>query len=87
MKERHWFRPKRYGWGFVPVTLEGWIATFVLILVILLSGWINGILEEGTTTNGGIRFLLDILVFASIATFFFEKKMKEPLQWRWGKKR
>lgn len=29
--ERPWFGPRRFGWGWEPVTWEGWVATAVLI--------------------------------------------------------
>ncbi len=39
-KERHsvrpgyWFRPKRFGLGAVPVTWQGWAATFAFVAVL-----------------------------------------------------
>ena len=87
-KMKYWFKPKWYGYGFYPVTWEGWLATFTFIAIIFLSGLINNIFSEtGATTEEGIRFVLDVLIFSGLATLFFEKKMKEPLKWRWGRKK
>jgi len=85
---KYWFKPKSYGYGFFPVSWEGWLCTIGLVIVILLSGYSNGVFSENQPTNQQfVRFLLDVFIFAGLATFFFEKKMKEPLQWRWGRKK
>ncbi len=35
MSTRYWFRAKRYGWGWTPLTWQGWaaLAAFVALLV------------------------------------------------------
>lgn len=85
---KYWFKPKRYGYGFFPVSWEGWLATILLVFVILLSGFSNSVFTESEiSSQEAARFFLDILIFAGLATYFFEKKMKEPLKWRWGKRK
>lgn len=82
----YWFRPKRFGYGFVPVTWEGWAATFLMIGLLFLAAYVDGILtvqSEVVTMQQGFRFLLDVFFIASISCYFFEKKMKEELRWRW----
>ena len=32
-----WFRGKRYGWGWRPVTWQGWMVTLVYVAVVVLS--------------------------------------------------
>ena len=87
MSHKYWFKPKNYGYGFYPVTWEGWLATAVFVIVLLISGCINNIFVDNVTMKEGMRFFLDVLIFSSIATIFFDKKMKEDLKWRWGRKR
>ena len=36
--KRGWFGPKRIGWGASPASWEGWAATGVFILAMLLTG-------------------------------------------------
>lgn len=36
--KRAWFGPKRIGWGASPASWEGWAATGVFILAMLLTG-------------------------------------------------
>jgi hypothetical protein len=39
---RPWFAPKAYGYGFNPVTWEGWLVTLVFVLlVIATTGYLN----------------------------------------------
>jgi hypothetical protein len=85
---KYWFKPKSYGYGFFPVSWEGWLCTFGLVVIILLSGFSNDIFTEiEPSPQNAVRFLLDIFIFAALATYLFEKKMKEPLKWRWGRRK
>ncbi|MGV3578238.1 hypothetical protein [Brevundimonas sp.] len=36
--KRGWFGPKRFGWGASPASWQGWAATGVFILAMLLTG-------------------------------------------------
>ncbi|MFA7682196.1 MAG: hypothetical protein WCX61_04160 [Candidatus Peribacteraceae bacterium] len=83
MANKYWFKPKWFGYGFFPVTWEGWLATLVLLVLILLSAFAQGIYEPDVTTKAGVQFFIDVCLLAGVATLFFEKKMEEPLQWRW----
>ena len=84
---RYWFKPKRYGYGFYPVSWEGWLATLGLVGIVLLSGCVNNFfIDPGPSRSESIRFVLDVFIFAALATLLFEGKMKEPLKWRWGKR-
>lgn len=83
---KYWFKPKWFGYGFYPVSVEGWLATLGLIGLIVLSGLINNVfVEPGPSKSEAARFILDSVMLAGLSCLFFEKKMKEPLKWRWGK--
>lgn len=85
---KYWFKPKSYGYGFCPISKEGWLATLALLALLLLSAWTNDFfVEPGPTKDEAARFVLDVFILGGLATIFFEKKMKEPLQWRWGRKK
>ena len=30
-----WFGPKRFGWGWTPITWEGWLVTVLFLAVVL----------------------------------------------------
>jgi len=35
-----WFGPKRFGWGWSPITWEGWAVCLVFIGAIVAAGWL-----------------------------------------------
>ena len=82
---KHWFNPKSYGWGFVPISWEGWLMTAGLIGILLLSAKANGFFTETISEEQGIRFLLDVLFSIGIFSYFAEKKTNGELKWRWKK--
>ena len=84
---KHWFKPKSYGYGFIPTTIEGWFCTAVLIFLVFLSAWGHHILEPSVTTRDAALFVVDLMVLCGVATLFFDRKTKGDLKWRWGKRK
>lgn len=39
LTSKPWFGPKRFGWGWNPVSWEGWLVTVVFIAGIVVSGF------------------------------------------------
>ena len=74
---QYWFRKRQgllskdLGWGWVPISWEGWLATIVFLIVILGIGYPLGIYEPTTTFRQGMYYLLAIgamtAIFARIA--------------------
>ncbi|HEY9480709.1 MAG TPA: hypothetical protein VIR98_00575 [Candidatus Paceibacterota bacterium] len=56
MEKKLWFRAKRFGWGWVPVTWQGWAVTvaYIAIMAALASAVKNG----ATAKEYGLFFLL-----------------------------
>jgi hypothetical protein len=80
-----WFRTKRYGWGWTPARIEGW-----LVLAAFLAGVaLNAVVLIYRTQHGVPMFralvafylCLAILVVALIVVCW---KTGEPPRWRWG---
>jgi len=86
MKE-YWFRPKSYGYGFYPISWEGWIATLVFVGFLLLSAYVNGFFALEIEAKNGFSFLGEVFIFSVIFTMIFKDKVKGGLQWRWGHKK
>ncbi len=83
---KYWFKPKTYGYGFCPITWEGWFTTIILIALIILSAYINNLWKETITVKEGFRFFLDTVILSGIFTALFKDKVEGGLQWRWGNK-
>lgn len=82
-----WFRARRYGWGWTPVSVEGWLVTAALVLLV-----VAGIVVFNHAMRGGANPVLALIVFAlwvaalaggQIAIGFARG---EAPRWRWGKR-
>lgn len=83
--KKYWFRPKVYGYGMYPTTWQGFLATLLLLGLVLLSSYTNGFFEPTPTDESAWRFVID--TFLLIGTFInlFGGKVEGGLAWRWGK--
>lgn len=84
--KKYWFRPKNYGYGFYPISWEGWISVVVFIGLLSISTHINGFFTAEVGTKSGLRFLFDTAVISGLFTVLFKDKVVGGLQWRWGEK-
>jgi hypothetical protein len=84
---KYWFKPKRYGYGYYPITKEGWLATAVLLGAVFAAAYLNGLFSAYVTTREGLRFLFDLFVITFIFHLLCKGKMKGKMAWRWGKKK
>lgn len=84
MTTKYWFKRRRYGWGWIPVTWQGWTTIGVwLAIVIGGSTAIFEVPEEQSAREVGF-----FVTFMAIATFALIRisyaKGPKP-HWRWGK--
>lgn len=85
--KKYWFLPKCYGYGFFPISWQGWLATLVLLGLILLSVYINNFFNCQVSTQNGFRFFLDVTILICLFTALFKDKVKGGLRWQWGRKK
>lgn len=79
-----WFKRKTYGWGWTPITWQGWLMVFFYIGIV--GFLISGVDEESN--------LLDILTICIVPIFFLTlffvtiayKKGEKP-RWQWGEEK
>jgi len=75
MTNKLWFKRKTYGYGWIPVTWEGWAFTIAwaialyLLIININQDWIN---------------LVVLIVMSGILFFVCYKKGEKP-RWQWGK--
>ena len=78
----HWFKRKVYGWGWVPVTWQGWVVVGVYIVLVV------GIarLSPYTTPLLGSSFYSVLLPFIILTILFVAITLKkgERPHWSWG---
>jgi hypothetical protein len=84
-KSRYWFKRRRYGYGFMPVTWQGWavIAGYVIVVVALVPAFLDA--PDAVAAREAGFFVL--LVTAATAGLILISLAKGPRpKWRWGKK-
>lgn len=83
-KNRLWFKAKNYGWGWYPVTWEGWLVT--ILFVVFITYRANKVSDMFDTDSSFVfRFLFEI-IFALIPLLIICYLKGEKPYWRWGKK-
>ncbi len=77
MKDKIWFRRKLYGWGWYPVTWEGWAVIFVWAFL-FTSIMVN--IERQVALR-----VLFIFISVLVLIYVCYKKGEKP-KWQWGKR-
>jgi hypothetical protein len=79
-----WFRAKRYGWGWYPVTWQGW-AVLLLYAVAITINAVNATRFAQSASDVVIGTTVPILVDTVFLIIICYVK-GEPSKWRWGGK-
>jgi len=79
----YWFRAKRFGWGWRPVSWQGWTTLGIYIVLIVRESLNVGRLSQ----IGNSTFISSVLPFVFITILFLSLcwAKGERLRWRWGK--
>ncbi len=83
MLRKHWFRRKTYGWGWTPVTWQGWLVLLVYAAGnIFMFRMVDLRSHSGSDTLIGFAplFLLSTAVLCVICYFTGERP-----KWQWGR--
>ena len=84
---KYWFAPKQYGYGYVPISVEGFIATLIVIGIGIFLAEVNNFFNSAEITfQDSLFFVLEILIVGFIFLKIFERKCKGKLKWHWGNK-
>lgn len=87
MKNKYWFKPKRYGYGVYPVSWEGWLATLMLLGVLIFLAYLNGFFDNPEKTENTTFFLFEAITCAFVFIALFKDKTEGELKWHWGEKK
>ena len=82
MEKKIWFRRKRYGLGWFPVTWEGWLTILLYVTSIITLAFIN---KKPNKHDLPPSFFIPLIVITIIFLFICYKK-GDPLRWHWGDK-
>ena len=79
--EGYWFKRKLYGWGWTPVTWQGWVVTVGYVgLVLLFTLTVD---TSSTMQDTMFTFLLPV-TFLTITFFRIARRKGEKPRWQWG---
>lgn len=67
----------------MPVTLEGWVATLLLVGGLVVTAGSNGIVSVDEVDGGG--FLIDLLALVIVFVIIAIPRTRGRVRWRWGK--
>lgn len=78
---KYWFKRKLFGWGWVPVTWQGYAVTFVYIAIILLLG---STVDENSSTREMVFMLFLPFILLTITFIRIAYRTGEKPKWQWG---
>jgi hypothetical protein len=80
-----WFKRKTYGWGWVPVSIEGWLVVFVYAIFIW---WLFKDADTHLDFSIGtlIWFALPLVFSTAVLIGVCYWKGEKP-RWSWGEKK
>ncbi len=83
-KKKLWFRAKSFGWGWVPISWQGWLVTLVYVLVLVWP-----VLRLDPKVHSASDFFITyatVFIPATILLFLFCYTKGERPKWRWNLK-
>ncbi|MCA9349900.1 hypothetical protein KC853_02515, partial [Candidatus Saccharibacteria bacterium] len=79
-----WFKRRRYGYGWIPVTREGWIVVVIFLVAVISGAFLIGDQPDNELTPAVVAYLATVAFGAIILIWISYKKGPRP-KWRWGK--
>jgi hypothetical protein len=77
VRDGYWFAPKLFGFGAVPVTWQGWAATFACVAAVMVAArWLP------TTAE---KLIVSCALLAAYVALTISRT-DGGLHWRWGRK-
>jgi phosphoglycerol transferase MdoB-like AlkP superfamily enzyme len=80
-----WFKRKRYGWGWTPVTWQGWLVIAVYVVALISSTRYLVVLARMNNDDMPPPFkFIPVIVLTAILIAICYAKGEKP-GWQWGK--
>jgi len=76
-RKRKGIRSKDLGYGFVPISREGWLSTLVFVLFILFIGYSNGLFQDDPEKINMIGYYIEFIICLVIFIFFAKSKCED----------
>lgn len=85
MKSKLWFRRKTYGWGWTPITWEGWLVTAIAIAIPFLVKFLANYVGADRDAQHFYTYATVPVIFMGLTLICF--RYGEKPKWQWGVKK
>lgn len=85
MKNKLWFRRKTYGWGWTPITWQGWLVTLIVVVIPILIKYTTKMMELSRTSQYFYTWASVPVLVMGLTLICF--RYGEKPRWQWGVKR
>lgn len=82
-----WFRRRKglfskdLGYGWIPISWEGWLMIVVLLALIVGLGYYLKIAESSKLMTGAV-YLIGIIILVVLFGYFADKKTEDPVMFK-----
>jgi len=82
---RLWFRARSYGWGWTPVTVEGWLVMLAFLVAIgaVTAVFLYQLHHGADPGRATLLFMLEIAILSGLVIAICWLTGERP-RWRWG---
>jgi len=81
-----WFKARRYGWGWTPVSIEGWVVLIVFVVLVATGAAIYASHIKSAPDRALATFLYLLwIALLSAGLIAIAYATGEPPRWRGGK--
>ncbi len=78
-----WFISKRFGYGWVPISWQGWLVTLGFVAIVFLGAMLT--IEVPNPSIYDVLLFLKIVIISTFLLIYICYKKGEKAYWRWGK--
>lgn len=76
----YWFKRKLYGWGWTPVTWQGWLVILGFVAALIVIAVHN---KYQLAAGHPLHFIVEIVI-AVVVLLIICQNTGEKLKWQWG---
>ena len=82
----YWFKRRRYGYGWTPVTRQGRLVIMLFMAIVLSGSAVLGDTPKHTLSLEALIYVA-LLLISGLLLVFISVKKGPSLKWRWGVKK
>ena len=71
---KYWFKPRKFGWGVTPISIEGWLLTLMLMAILFADA--AAIYSVYPPFYATLKFLVDTVIITFLFLLLIKNKIK-----------